>query len=257
MAFSDSDIEKLNTSHAEINAKAQALQEAYLTFDFKNEIAKEHAHHGLSRRLKTMSRCINQVFQKFPPDRTDLPESDERTDAEICLQAFLFNLFGAIDNLAWIWVAERDIRTEDGAELPKGHVGLSQKNKSVRSSFSAEFQEDISTFDEWFGYLENYRHALAHRIPLYIPPYIVTPESVELYNDLERRIGEATKNFDFAERTRLSSEQRKLVKFSPMISHSFSERARPMFFHPQLLADFNTIEALAQKIMSELAHPAA
>lgn len=257
MTFSDSNLRKLYASLAGVREKAQELQEAYLTFDFKNELAKEHAHHGLSRRVKTMSRCIKLVFEKIPPNRSDLPERDERMDVEIYLQAFVFNLFGAVDNLAWIWVDERDIRDGKGAKLPKRHVGLSSANKTVRASFSSEFQNYLSNLDEWFGYVENYRHALAHRIPLYIPPYIVAPESLEAYNDLERRIGEALAKSDFVGRKQLVLEQRELVNFRPMMSHSFSEQARPMYFHPQLIADFNTIEALAQKVLGELTAAAA
>jgi hypothetical protein len=231
MTYSHFEISELMVKRADVNQRVVALQADYLEFDFKNEIAKEHSHHGLSRRLKTMARCINNVFEKIPPDRTDRPDQNERTDAAIYLQAFLFNLFGALDNLAWIWVHERNVLDSRRRELNQRHIGLSPKNTSVRNSFSPELQECLNQLNDWFAYLENYRHALAHRIPLYIPPYIVSPENMVANEQLE---------------------QDSLYMFVPIVTHSFSEQVRPVYFHFQMLADFATVETLAQKVMVEL-----
>ena len=64
------------------------------------------------------------VFTLLPPEWVDIPSSEERHDAEIHVQAFLFNTFAAIYNLAWIWVSEKNIRKPDGSELAHRHVGL-------------------------------------------------------------------------------------------------------------------------------------
>jgi len=41
--------------------------------------------------------------------------------------------------------------------------------------------------------------------------------------------------------------------FQPLICHSFNEMPAPMAFHPQLIADFLTVEALGLKMLGELA----
>ncbi len=38
----------------------------------------------------------------------------------------------------------------------------------------------------------------------------------------------------------------------PLMAHSFHEKARPVYFHGQLLADYATIEELGQKMLEEL-----
>ena len=125
--------------------------------------AREFATQGFSRRLKTLARCIDNVFKILPPNQTHLPSIDELFDAMINIQAFVFNLFGIIDNLAWIWVQEKPIRKEDGSPIPKSFVGLSKGNTFVRSSLSTEFQEYLRGLDDWFDHIEKWRHALAHR----------------------------------------------------------------------------------------------
>jgi hypothetical protein len=42
----------------------------------------------------------------------------------INIQAFVFNVFGSIDNLAWIWVQEKSLAKEDGSAIPSAWVGL-------------------------------------------------------------------------------------------------------------------------------------
>ena len=119
----------------------------------------------------------------MPPDRVDLPTSEELSDVNINLQAFVFNVLGSVDNLACIWVYEKDLTTEDGSPIPNKWVGLRRENKCVRDSFSPGFLEYLNGLDEWFNNLENLRHALAHRIPLYVPPYMIAEGKKAAYQE--------------------------------------------------------------------------
>lgn len=240
--------------HLAVATKCQSLVESYLSRNYKDSRAREYAVHGFSRRLKTLTQCIDNVFKILPPDRTELPSIDELFDAMINIQAFVFNLFGSIDNLAWIWVWEKPVRREDGSEIHKSKIGLGngEKYKYVRGSFSPGFQQHLTELHNWFDYLENFRHALAHRIPLYIAPCSIPRDKEAHYRQLEDRKIEAMKCGDFAECNRLKAEQNALGTFLPEIRRSFEEQSGAVRFHPQLLTDFLTIEALAQKMLEEL-----
>lgn len=252
MYFSDETLEQLQASYREIFSKFQRLQENYVTRNYNNARASEYARHGFSRRLKTMVRCIKNTFDILPPDRTDFPTHEELTDAAINIQAFVFNVFGSTDNLAWIWVREKGLKKNDGSSIPQSYVGLRKKNELIRGSFSPGFQEYLEGLDDWFNNLENFRHSLAHRIPLYIPPYCVPDSRAEAYQELEDRMAEALRLLDFAEHERLSVEQMALAEFRPWMTHSYEEEARPVVFHGQMLSDFNTIEELGRKMLEEL-----
>ncbi|MSO93944.1 MAG: hypothetical protein EXQ86_11175 [Rhodospirillales bacterium] len=252
MVFSKEDIENLAKEHEAVVGKYQQLLTGYLERTYKNQRAQEFAKQGFSRRLKTLVRCIERVFEILPPDRIDLPTGDERTDAEINVQAFIFNVFGCADNLAWIWVLEKGLTRENGSPIPNRSVGLGGKSEIVRRSFSPEFQKYLEGLNGWFCHLENFRHALAHRIPLYIPPYIISTDMLTTYQELGNRMVEALKRHEFQEYDRLSAEQEALAVFIPYITHSFEEKAAIVVVHAQMLADFNTIEALGRKMIEEL-----
>lgn len=252
MYFSNEQIGLMQREYKTIAEKYRELLIGYLTRTFRNPRAREYATHGFLRRLNILARCIVKVFETLPPDRTTLPTTDEISDAMINIQAFVFNVFGSMDNLAWIWVCEKGVTRKNGSPIPPSLVGLTQKNEIVRGSLSKEFQDYLKGLNGWFELQESYRHALAHRIPLYIPPYTVSKDKEAAYKELEERKTEAFKRWDFAGYDRLLAEQEAIGAFSPLITHSFDEVATPVVFHPQMLSDFATIADAGQKMLREL-----
>ena len=123
---------------------------------------------------------------------------------------------------------------------------------AVRETFSNKFQKYLDTRDGWFGYLDNYRHALAHRIPLYVAPYTLRPSKLDEHKELERRKREAHEQRNFHLWLRLDAEQEAIGTFTPWMMHSFSEGTAPVAFHPQMLADWNTVVEMADNFRKEI-----
>jgi hypothetical protein len=161
-------------------------------------------------------------------------------------------VFGCIDNLAWIWVKEKPVNDNRGRPLRDQQVGLRPRCMAVRETFSPEFQQYLVSRGGWFRYLDNYRHALAHRIPLYVAPYTLHPSKLDEHDEFERRKHEAHKRRDFDLWLRLDAEQKSLGTFTPWIMHSFSENASPVPFHCQILADWNAVVEMADTFRQEL-----
>jgi hypothetical protein len=157
-----------------------------------------------------------------------------------------------MDNLAWIWVQEKRLTKANGQPLPDSYVGLRVGNALVRQSFSQDFHSYLRTLDAWFEMQEDFRHALAHRIPLYIPPYIVPTEQAEKYNQLEEAMAAAFGVLDPEQYEALKAEQKALVVFRPWMTHSFSEEAKHVVIHFQVLQDFLTVEETAFRLLAEL-----
>ncbi len=165
MYFTPEKLAELNRGHGEVHENFADLRERYFIRNYGNDRAKEHAVHGFARRLGTLVRCIDRVFEILPPDREDIPRRVEVVDATINIQAFVLNIFGCLDNLAWIWVREKDVRSKDGSELAPEWIGLSKRNKQVRRSFLPPFRSYLDSLEPWFTHIKEFRDALAHRIP--------------------------------------------------------------------------------------------
>jgi hypothetical protein len=252
MYFSSEDLKVIKREYLSVPSKFQNLSTAYVTRKYNDPRAHEYAVHGFLRRFKILARCINRIFDILPSTQAELPSADELSDVCINIQAFILIVFGSTDNLAWVWKIEKNLTKSNGSPIPNTRVGLRKKNTDVRISFSEEFHDYLKRLDVWFDHLENFRDALAHKIPIYIPPYMLPRDKEVSYRELENLAIEALGRLDFEEFKRLSSEQKSLVSFIPHMTHSFLEEAALVMFHPQILADFNTIEELGRKMLEEL-----
>jgi hypothetical protein len=72
----------------------------------KEPKAKEYMMHGVGRRLGVIKRSVENIYLIFPLDRDFFMNRDELYDIAINLHAFFINIFGLLDNLAWIIVYE-------------------------------------------------------------------------------------------------------------------------------------------------------
>ncbi len=224
MYYSKEFIDQLKNEYADINNEYDRIINKYLQINFSKEESYEFFRHGFIRRLNTLNQCIINTFKIYPADRTQILSEEERTNLEINLQTFIFNTFGCLDNLAWVWnyEAELNLKSNQIGILGKGNKKHPYRYTSIRESFSKEFNSFLDTREEWFNnYQKNFRNALAHRIPLYVPPYIL-------------------------------SKDNKTKMLVPYITHSFSENSEPIVFHPQIISDWRTIIEISEKFIEEL-----
>jgi hypothetical protein len=251
--YSDENIRRLADERANLRWRGLQLQQRCLEYHFKNETAKEFAIQGFARRFSTLIKCIENTFCTIPPDLDGVPGLDQTKDVAIQVRAFIFNLFGCLDNLTWVWVLERNITKPDGTPLPPRSIGFDVT--SVRNSLTQELRTLLDSFSDWFKYLKDYRHALAHRIPLYVPQFSIDHKSVDIYGDLERSIFDLIIQRNKAEAQVKRLEHDNLRFFQPCIVHSWTGRARPILFHVQMLTDLKTIEIIGAKLLDELPRP--
>lgn len=203
--YSPEALEELQEGLEAVHQKYAKLLIAYHNRKYANPLAAVMAMQGYCRRLRTLVHCIQAVFAKMPPASNAVPSDADRSECTVCVQAFVFNVFGCMDNLAHVWVKERGIKRSNGKEVPPLLIGLGAKCEDVRGSLSSEFQDYLGSdqMQTWFAYMEDYRHALAHRIPLYIPPHSVRESDAAAYKDLDEKMRDARLRFDMDEHDRL------------------------------------------------------
>ncbi|CAM3531360.1 hypothetical protein [Thalassospira profundimaris] len=245
--YSPDQISELEQASYAVQGKYENLLLAYYSKKYRTANGYEHALHGFGRRLRVMTRCIENTFRVLPPSQTAKPDDNQRLDATINIQSFVQNAYGCCENLAWIWVHERDIKMPSGDPVSHGAVGFRKTNRVVWRSLPTDFREYLQTLDKWFENLKGFRDGLAHRVPLYIPPSLVDPANTGKYKELERqtRIAEFTQNHE--KLRRVEEELAQIEFFRPVMTHSVTEESPLIRFHDQLLTDFNTVEEIATK----------
>jgi hypothetical protein len=248
--FSAERIAEWNAGREEVYRQFRDLQERFITRNYKNHRGAEFAKHGFCRRLETLVQTIDQVYELLPPEQEDIPPRDNVVRATIAIQAFTMNAFGCLENIAWIWLHEKDVKNGNGTPLEPREVGLGKKK--LHKSLTPEFRAYLDSKKEWLGNLISFRDSLAHRMPLFIPPHVVPKANVAKYNEIERAKFEEPARSDTNEYEKLNVEQLKLCQFLPGMTHSIYEEAPQVEFHSQLLNDYVTVDEYGRTLLDEL-----
>lgn len=197
----------------------------------------EHLLHGAARRLTTVRRTTQRVFELFPLDQVRPLESDALSDLQTNLHSFVMNLYGLYDNWAWAYVLRHNLLQIVGS---RRRVGMFQRatQKYLPAELCQYLQAD--ELKRWHDeYAKSFRDALAHRIPPYIPPSEFTEDEGRKFNELEDEKHLCVRNQHWDRLKEVSDEQAALGRPSFVFLHSFVEGEAPrrMLLHPQLLRD--------------------
>ncbi len=252
MAYGAEDLAKMMEAFSSIDERYNSLREDLILRDYRSTRGQEFAVHGFCRRLHTLALTTRHVFEMLPPDIESVPQKEVLDDVTIQVQAFVFNVFGAIDNLAWCLFYEKGMKRENGKAVPASWIALSPDNKFLVPTLSKPFREHIAELKTWFDVIEGYRHGLAHRIPLYIPPFAIPTDKIAEYHDLDAKVLDALSRHAWDEMEKHEAAQLAMHVFHPEMMHSFEEGVSSVRFHPQMLSDFGLVEVLGRRMLNEL-----
>ncbi len=253
--YTDIVLQKINEEYSKVHVKYVTLTNKIFLFssNIQNERAKEFLQNGVSRRLWLLYRCIENIFDLFPPTRIRRLVQNNRLDVEINLHTFLINTYGIIENTALAIAYENNL---------VGNKAEGKFNPIKINLFSEKFQKKLNrqlcdylsndTTKHWYKkYAKNYRDALAHRIPPYVPPAVLNNKEQLIFKKLHQEIYRMQQKGDFIRASELQNKQESLGRANPLFIHSFSEEAvKPFYLHLQIITDFVTIEELLNIVIT-------
>lgn len=238
MKYSADKVAEIRRAYAEVQSNLQDLVvdlPASLAPILKVEKAQEYLTQGVCRRLGIIQRSMENIFSLHPVDRTELLSHDEQSDLAINLHAFLIHTHGIPDNLAWVYALENKLG------FKADHVGLFKKETKKALPDKVREYVNSEAIAGWHkNYAKNFRDALAHRVPPYIPPFVINSRNADRYNELQLQINTATARGEFGLVLALYEEQESLGQIALAYAHSLNEGSS-MILHPQIIADARTV----------------
>lgn len=238
MAYTEEQIRQINEQYTKVCQSLQTLmlQTVMAGQETNHAGVKEHLLHGTGRRLNIIRKCLINIFNEFPLTSSKPLQKDILYDVQINLHAYVINLYGIFDNWAWSFVYQHDLLQKVG-----GKHGVGLFSKSTNKHLSKPLRDYLAseTITNWYEkYLKSYRDALAHRIPLYIPPAELTNEESDRYNQLENEKMKLIMAMEWKKLDELDEEQENIGRPSFVFLHSYEEEPpKPVLFHSQLLCD--------------------
>jgi hypothetical protein len=220
-----------------------------------NPRARTFALQGIGRRLPMIARGARNIFKLYPPDTAELLSLETCDEVAIQFQAFAINMYGLMDNIAWVCVLE------SGGALNPLKINLFKRE--VLPYLPDELKDYVGepTSLKWFNeYGKAYRDSTAHRIPPYLPSRAYTNEEGQIYQDLDRRASVALieagrAHTDIARAMSLVEQYEDLVQEKESLgsnsllvalSLNGEDAAAPVYLHPQVLSDWGLAVELLQ-----------
>jgi hypothetical protein len=198
---------------------------------------QEHLLHGVARRVAVIRRSIQNIFSIFPLETQEKLTLDQLWDVQINLHAFMINLSGIFDNWAWVYVLRHNLEAEIGG---RKKIGLFLESTRCRlpTELNVYLSDPMRT--QWHDeYVKSFRDALAHRIPLYIPPAAYTGADGVRLKELDTKIFESIQRMDWDGMNDAGLEQSKIGSPCFHFLHSHAEKTAPgpVGIHIQILND--------------------
>lgn len=217
-----------------------------------NPEAIGYMRHGVARRLGLIRKSAGNIFEIYPPARIEPLDRDSLEDVTINLHAFVLHVNALQDNLAWAY------QLEFGMGI-KRRLDVSLFGDVLGKRLPQPIQDylDGSGLREWHReYSTDFRDALAHRIPLYVPPSQLTAEEVSRSNELQLIFNLRVAAHDWEAVEAAQNELNALGKACPQFLHCTST-SKPVVLHAQVLCDARTAIALYETMTTHWAAPLA
>ena len=201
----------------------------------KSERALCYFVYGLSRRLQMIIENVRFFQETIQQNRKEPLSIDETTKASIHLNSLYVQLYGALDNIAWMFVYEKDIYDEDNIEQTnrKREVGLFNrsflKNIGEINPILNEYREYLKIKKKWYLKMSELRAPSTHRMPLYVIPSVLNNAEGEQYLLFQNLHASEVKKLNFDDAGKHLDQIQSLGEFSPYFAHDPNDQPLPIY----------------------------
>ncbi|WOE76530.1 hypothetical protein [Alterisphingorhabdus coralli] len=247
--YKQEQIESYERGRLEWLNRSEKLRDIVLSRSFNSDRAEQFSREGFARRLGYLEHAMHRLDELYPPNSIGASRDTVR-DVELLIQAFVMNVFGALDNLAWIWALENNVKRPDGKDLRRTEVVFDgPKAKTLVKSLTPALCNVIADMKDWFAALRIYRDGVAHQIPIYIPFLFNESEDIESKR-LNDAIRDAIADGDHGLVVELYSKRNELGDYGALMALSVEHST--MMLHPQMVCDLATVVNLGEQMFTEL-----
>jgi hypothetical protein len=156
---------------------------------FRNADARRHFNEGFVRRHYMLQSSRLFLDEHCASDRKTPLSPYEATDCAIYLNAYYSNLRGALDNLAWVFQYEWQLLGELGEDQGRDRQKCYLFGRPFLAALKISHPDIAIALEEhrdWAVELAELRDPGAHRIPIYVPPSVITSQhQVEEFRRIE------------------------------------------------------------------------
>lgn len=223
---------------------------------FTNANARRHFNEGFVRRHYMLQSSRLFLCQHCSQSRKEPLSPYEATDCAIHLNAYYLNLRGALDNLAWVLQYEWQLLpgvTEDGAS---GRQKCNLFNTRFLAARQSQYPELASLLDQhrnWARELAEFRDPAAHRVPIYVPPSVITSqEQMDKFRRIEAQADAAPSERGDRPISEIYREAQAVADFMPVMIISTPQGLEIRLISEQVRSDHDKYLTIAREVVDAL-----
>lgn len=220
----------------------------------KSNRAREHMMHGLARRLRILHLGLAAIVAVAHPRRKEPLSDAEQLDVTLHLNSFYLHIRGCLDNLVWCLAHELQLfETEMREEAVAPKVNLFGESFLRKlASVAPDTAAFVRGHADWHSDLKSLRDPVAHRIPIYAVPAVLTDDAAERYRAIYQRAEEARAVGNLNLAGRLFEELNGIGDYIPYFAHSPSVAKSVRKIYPQVADDLSIVLALVESVIGYL-----
>lgn len=223
---------------------------------FTSANARRHFNEGFVRRHYMLQSSRLFLCQHCSQSRKEPLSPYEATDCAIHLNAYYLNLRGVLDNLAWVLQYEWQLLagvTEDGG---RGRQECNLFGPRFLAALKSQHSELASVLDQhgnWARELAELRDPAAHRVPIYVPPSVITSqEQVEKFRQIEAQADVALSERGDRPISEIYREAQAVADFMPVMIISTPQGLGIRSISEQVRSDHDKYLTIARAIVDAL-----
>lgn len=197
---------------------------------------KRHLDHGLLRRIHMMEHSLT-VLAKLPSAGSPALPLHQVESTNTSLNALYLNIRGSLDNTAWALTYHFRLLDSPDESQTKHRQFVNLFGERFLTALGERDHELASRLREhapWGKQLAAVRDPAAHRIPLYIPPFVLDEAGAERVAMIDREMEEAAARGDMQAFHEAMTQRWNAGRFQPVIGLSEQEGLAVVFL-PKVL----------------------
>jgi hypothetical protein len=206
--------------------------------------------YGAGRRLSAIWYSYRSIIHIAHAERTDPLTSDEAHEVNKDINLIYMHLRGVLDNFAWAYCYEKEpklLKNKKGQD--RKLIGLFNP-EMVQESENPDFWKLIFEHHQWAKELSDKRDPVAHRIPLYVIPSVITKKEEAIYAELEKEQSRAIQELNLDNWEQLIAKQRSIGTLPLLFAHDPSDKLIPIYpTIPNDMAHLINIQAIVFNIL--------
>ena len=221
------------------------------------EGTQRHLKEGLARRILMIQSSRSRILDTASENRVGVLPSGETVEINLHLNAYYFQLRGALDNAAWALHYQYNLL---------GAVDEDDRNaRRLCDLFADSFIEAVNnalpTVAEvlrseklWASELKSLRDPVAHRIPLYAVPGVASPAEAAKFSQKWDEVLGAVQRGDMAGGLAQIVEADRIGRYRPIFGQSGPQGTEVREIGPQIDRDHSSFMRVAGTVVDGLIH---